>query len=536
MERTGLRSILIVGGGTAGWLSAAWLAKALGTREGLGVQITLLESPEIGTIGVGEGSFPTIRHTLRTIGIDEAEFVRQCDATFKQGIRFDNWQGVPGGAVHNAYFHPFEPPFLNHKEVDLLPYWLLLDRKVRRPFAETVTFQKRIADAHLSPKRQLQGNYSGQLNYAYHFDAGRLATMLANHARGLGVRHLTGRLTHAALDDGGGVDHIMTDSQGQLRADLYIDCTGFRAELIGKAMGVPFRPLRDTLFTDRAVVMQVPYDTSDAAIPSYTISTAQEAGWTWDIGLSERRGVGYVYSSSHSADDRAVEVLRTYIGKAADGREPRCIRFDAGYRTRQWVKNCIAVGLSGGFLEPLESTGLMLIETALQKIVELVPRSGPVDASARQFNDLITARYKTIVGFLKLHYCLSRRSEPFWTDNRVPNSIPERLRILLEVWQHRPPSRFDFVLDHEAFAHFSYQYILYGMGFDTDLEAGRGSYTQSDQAAGIIRLLSNFGDSASRELVPHRKLIDDIKRGTFEIAGNLPLSKPAPHRSDAAVT
>ncbi len=171
---------------------------------------------------------------------------------------------------------------------------------------------------------------------------------------------------------------------------------------------MPFRSFRHMLFGDRAVAVQVPYDRPDAPIPSYTISTAHEAGWTWDIGLNNRRGVGYVYSSNHSSDERAEEILRGYVGH--DDYEIRRIRFEAGYRERHWVRNCLCVGLSGGFLEPLESTGIVLIESAISKFVEFFPHDGPVDVSAAMFNDLITKRYETIAGFVKLHYCLSRAS------------------------------------------------------------------------------------------------------------------------------
>jgi hypothetical protein len=188
----------------------------------------------------------------------------------------------------------------------------------------------------------------------------------------------------------------------------------------------------------------------------------------------------------------------------------RRINFDAGYRERQWVKNCVAVGLSGGFLEPLESTGVVLIEVAISMIAELFPHSGPMDAPAARFNDLITKRYDNIINFLKLHYCLSQRTEPFWRDNTDPASIPEPLRNLLEQWRYRPPSRFDFVLDFESFAFFNYQYILYGMGFRTDLSAGRGEYPNVGAADRVFAKIRSFGERATLDLPAHRALIQQI--------------------------
>ncbi len=497
------RSILIVGGGTAGWLAACLFARKLG-----GCDITLVESPDIGIIGVGEGTFPTIRTTLKAIGLDEATFLRECHATFKQGILFPDWR-VRG----ETYFHPFDPPYYNREEIDLVPYWLLQDEARRPPFAEAVSFQKPVADARRAPKWRHDRAFEGPLNYAYHFDAVRFAALLSRHGQGLGVRHLTGTVRDVRLDDDGGIAGIDTAEHGELTADIFIDCTGFRSELIGKALKVPFKPVRSILFGDRAVAAQVPYDRPDAAIPSYTISTAHEAGWTWDIGLNSRRGIGYVYSSDHTTDDRAEEVLRAYIGPGDYA--PRRIRFEAGYRERHWVKNCLCVGLAGGFLEPLESTGIVLIESAINKFVEFFPHDGPVDVSAAMFNDLITKRYETIIGFLKLHYCLTGRDEPFWRDNTDPATIPEKLKDLLARWAHRPPSRFDFIIDNESFAHFSYQYILYGMGFRTDFEAARGSFPDTQKAERLFAEMRGFGADAMRQLPDHRALIEAVYAGGF---------------------
>jgi len=515
------RDVLIIGGGAAGWMTAAYLAKHLGTERKGGPKITLMESPDIGIIGVGEGTFPTIRNILRSLGIDEAEFMRESHATFKQGIRFDDWEVAPqrdenGELKHNHYFHPFESPYWSREELNLLPYWLLEDKATRPPFAQAVTFQKKIADAGLAPKAIHQGNYQGPLNYAYHFDAHRFAGVLAKFAKSLGVHHLTGNLTDVKLGADGAIDHVVSAEHGDLRADLYIDCTGFRAELIGKAMQAPFKPIRDILFTDRAVTAQVPYDRTAHKLESYTVSSAHEAGWTWDIALSDRRGIGYVYSSEYSSDERAEEVLREYIGRTSDAEiTPRRISFTAGYRQQQWVKNCVAVGLSAGFLEPLESTGMVLIESAVNKIVEFFPFSGPIDASAAGFNDLMTRRYDTIIGFIKLHYCLSKRPEPFWVDNTKPESIPPHLSDLLALWKFRPPSRFDFVLDHESFAYFSYQYILYGMNFETDYEAARGALHSNDLAKQLFARIVAFGEQASKDLGTHRALVDAVYKDGF---------------------
>lgn len=504
----GKRRILIVGGGTAGWLTAAYLARFLDVADSARIEITLLESPELGIIGVGEGTFPTIRSTLKFLGIDETQFIRATSATFKQGIRFNDWlhAPLPDGTRHH-YLHPFEPPFYT-EGTSLVPYWLLQDAGTRPPFAEAVTIQNRVAESQRAPKKRGEGEFSGPLNYAYHFDAARLAKILQERAVELGVRHVSGLLTGVELDAEGAIAGVQTRELGALEADLYIDCSGFRAELIGKALGAEFKSARQVLFTDRAIACKIPYADPDAPIESFTIAAAHAAGWTWDIGLEGARGIGTVYSSAHMSDDEAAQVLRDYVGH--DAYKARIIPFEPGYREAQWVKNCVAVGLSGGFLEPLESTGVVLIEAAVGMIAELFPHNGPIDAPARRFNELIVARYERIINFLKLHYCLSRRDEPFWRDNADPASIPEALQELLRQWRHRPPGRFDFLLDLESFAFFNYQYILYGMDYRTDLSDGRGDFPNVAAAEKLFARIRTFSERATEDLPTHRALIDAI--------------------------
>lgn len=512
------RSILIAGGGTAGWLTACYLAQVLGRGDQTCPDITVIESPDIAIIGVGEGTFPTIRTTLKTLGIDEARFLRDSTATYKQGIKFVDWVKTPepdafGNLQHDYYLHPFEAPY--HVEgAGLLPYWLLMDEKTRPAFADAVTVQQRVANASKAPKRIHEGNYNGPLNFAYHFDAMKFAAILAERGVDLGVRHLKGTIGEVHLAEDGSIAGIDTAEHGRLEADLYIDCTGFASVLLGKALKTPFTSVKKHLFTDRAITCQVPYDDPHCDINSYTVSTAHEAGWTWDIALNTRRGIGYVYSSDHTSDDRAEEVLRRYVGKDAEI-SPRRIRFDAGYRDSQWVKNCVGVGLSGSFFEPLESTGIVLIEIAAGYIAEFFPRTGPVEAPARLYNKLMKARMERITNFIKLHYCITQRQEPFWRDNADPATIPDDFRYLLELWKHRPPSRFDFQIDLESFAYFSYQYILYGMGFKTDLGPSRGSYPYVENAQKIFDRVRGFADGALKDLPSHRDLIDQVYERGF---------------------
>ena len=229
--------------------------------------------------------------------------------------------------------------------------------------------------------------------------------------------------------------------------------------------------------------------------------------------------MGCVYSSDHCSEDRAAAILSDYLGLPEAEIAPRPIPCEPGWRERQWVKNCVAVGLAGGFLEPLESTGVVMIEAAVGMIAEMFPLSGPVDAPARRFNELMAARYANIVNFLKLHYCLSQRKEPFWRDNTAPASIPERLRELLDEWRYRPPGRFDFILDLESFAFFNYQYILYGMEFRTDLSPVRADFPNVRAAEETFARIRSFGERAAQDLPPHRALIEGMTAGAWSLAG-----------------
>jgi tryptophan halogenase len=320
-----------------------------------------------------------------------------------------------------------------------------------------------------------------------------------------------------------GIAAVRTREAGTLTADLYVDCSGFRAALIGAAPGARWHSARDTLFVDRAVALQVLYPRADAPIASCTISTAHEAGWTWDIGLRERRGIGYVYSSRHTDDARAEQVLRNYIGPAAAGLTPRVLKFEAGHRPSQWIGNCVAVGLAAGFVEPLESTGIGLIEMAAYLIAHLLPADGAMERTAALFNRLMDERYRRIYDFIKLHYCLSRRSDSaFWRDNTDFASVPDSLKARLETWRCRPPHRLDFVTDTEMFLPASWQYILYGMEFQTGLDTLRAAYRERERAQAEFAMLRQVAPHAARDLPDHRALLERICAGAENPARSAP--------------
>ncbi len=507
-----LRHVLIVGGGTAGWITAAFLARTLAAQAPAGVRITLVESSQIGIIGVGEATFPSLKGTLAAIGIDEARFLRESNGTFKQGITFRNWVRPPGVSGNDHYFHPFSLPSQQATGPELLPYWLMGGAGPGVPYADAVTLQKHVVDAGRAPKRAGDAPFQGPLNYAYHLDAARFAAMLCRHACSMGVEHVLATVQNVELDEHGAIAAVVTAEKGRLQADLYIDCTGFRAALIGGALASPFRSINPTLFNDRAVALQVPYARPDAPIACSTIATAQEAGWIWDIGLQQRRGVGYVYSSRYTDAARAETVLREYVGRAARDLEARQLQLHIGWREAQWVKNCVAVGLSGGFIEPLESSGIGLIETAAYLIGYLFPADGDLAPVARQFNALMRARYERIADFIKLHYCLTRRTDtPFWRDNADPRTVPDSLQEKLALWRYRPPHRLDFVTDLEMYLPSSWQYVLYGMEFTTELAGGGARYPRMDEARREFQMIRQVAARAIDDLPAHR---DQLARMT----------------------
>ncbi|MBY8827030.1 tryptophan halogenase family protein [Hephaestia mangrovi] len=477
-----IRNIVIVGGGTAGWLTAGLIAARHRDRMPAGFTVTLVESPNTPTIGVGEGTWPTLRTTLARIGVSETDFFRECDAAFKQGARFARWTT---GADDDAYYHPLMLPQGFH-QINLAPHWLAAGDG--RSFCDAVSPQGRLCDAGLAPKTIATPEYDAVANYAYHLDAGKLGAFLQKHCcERLGVRHVLADVQRVELAEGGDIRSIITEQAGEIEGDLFVDCTGFKALLIGEALGVPFRDCSDVLFCDTALAVRLPYDSEISPIASQTISTAQSAGWIWDIGLPTRRGIGHVYSSSHIADDDAERELRAYLGPAGKDLSVRKLKIRAGHRETFWKRNCVAVGLAAGFLEPLEASAIVLIELSAKLIAEQMPACREVmDVIASRFNATTHYRWGRIIDFLKLHYVLTKRTDSdFWRDNVRPETIPDRLQELLLLWRYQSPwfhDEFDRI--EEVFPAASYQYVLYGMGYQTAVEpaALRGEMRAADRA------------------------------------------------------
>ena len=503
-----VKKVLILGGGSAGWLTAGVIA----AEHGEGLDITLVESPDVPTIGVGEGTWPSMRDTLRKMGVSENSFIAQCDVSFKQGSKFIGWKT---GEDSDFYYHPFSLP-QGFFDVNSLPFWQTHASSM--PFADAVSPQHRVCEQGLAPKQPATPEYAAVLNYAYHLDAAKLGNFLRDHCtKNLGVTHVADHVSAVNASDEGYIESLDTLHNGSLAADLFIDCSGANSVLLGKHFQEPFISRQSVLFNDRALAVQVPYVDNTRPIASATLSTAQRAGWIWDIGLPTRRGVGYVYSSAHSSDSQAEEDLRIYLAnsigkKNAEAAEFRQLKFSPGHRASFWQKNCVAVGMSAGFIEPLEASALALVELSAAMIRDSMPANRAVmDIAAARFNERFQYRWDRVIDFLKLHYVLSqRRDSEYWRDHCAVSTIPERLQELLKLWQYQPPSRLDFAQPEEIFTAASYQYVLYGMGFKTQVAAATRRSADIDLARRYFDENAAQTQRLLQGLPPNRELLAKI--------------------------
>ena len=507
-----INNIVIVGGGTAGWITAGTLAADLKKKVNAGYSITLVESANIPTIGVGEGTWPTMRNTLKNMGIKETDFIKHCHVSFKQGAKFSKWVT---GKEDDFYYHPLVLP-QGFNEIDLTPHWQT--SATNQSFSQAVCFQEAICELGLAPKHITTAEYLADANYAYHLDAGTFSEFLKQHCIAeLGIKHIVDDVVQVNSSANGDISSVSTKMNGDVKGDFFIDCTGFKSLLLGEHFKVPFVSCEDVLFVNQAIAVQVPYEHEDSPIQSHTISTAQTAGWTWDIGLTSRRGVGHVYSSNHISEDQAHQELLNYLKPSV--KEPEKLSFrkipiKAGHRERFWEKNCVAIGLSAGFLEPLEASALLLIEISAKMIADQLPANRvTMDIVAKRYNETFIYRWQRIIDFLKLHYTLSKRTDSqFWIDHRDPDTLSERLKEQLLLWKHQFPCDNDFEQSLEIFPAASYQYVLYGMGFKTQ-DNHFGLSAQSIQQAQVQFQKNSMQTQALISSLPNnRDLLKKIKR------------------------
>ena len=414
-----IRSVLIVGGGTAGWMTAAMLAHMLRRN----CSITLVESDEIGTVGVGEATIPPIRLFNDTLGIDERDFLRETRGSFKLGIEFVDW-----ARAGRRYFHPFGPHGRNFDIVPMHHYWLRA-----RAAGETATLDEHsmawaiAREARFAPPVADQRHVLSTFDYAYHFDAGLYARYLRGFAERRGVVRVEGKVAHVGQHgETGFVTGVALEDGRTLEAELFVDCSGFRGLLIEGALATGYQEWTHWLPCDRAVAM--PCENAGPLLP-YTRSTAREAGWQWRIPLQHRTGNGYVYSSNFVADEAAAATLSENLDGAAAG-DPRTLRFVTGRRKLHWNKNVVAIGLSSGFLEPLESTSIHLIQANISKLMGLFPDRHFDQATIDEFNRIAITETERIRDFIILHYKLNQRDGAMWrycANMTVPDTLAMKI-------------------------------------------------------------------------------------------------------------
>ncbi|MDZ5645982.1 tryptophan halogenase family protein [Nitrospirillum sp. BR 11828] len=417
-----LGHIAIIGGGTAGWMAAAALARVLGRH---GPAITLVESEEIGTVGVGEATIPPIQAFNAMLGINEDDFLRATQGTFKLGIDFIDWLR-PG----HRYFHPFGDHGVDFGPVPFDGLWhKLWPRGMAAPLDAYSICAAAAAAGRFARPTQGDNTPLSRISYAFHFDAALYAQLLRTHAEAAGVTRREGRVTAVDLRPDGFIEAVTLSCGTRVTADFFIDCSGFRGLLIADALGAGFQDWGHWLPNDRAVA--VPCAPGGSFTP-YTRSTARDAGWQWRIPLRNRIGNGYVYSSAHLSDDGAVATLMANLDGVALA-EPRLLRFRTGRRDAFWVKNCVALGLAAGFLEPLESTSIHLIQAGIARFLEMLPTRAFEPADIRRYNRLMAAEFDGVRDFVILHFHATERADtPYWTQVRtmdVPETLAERLRI-----------------------------------------------------------------------------------------------------------
>jgi tryptophan halogenase len=420
-------NVTIVGGGTAGWMTAAALAKLLPSR----CNVHLVESEAIGIVGVGEATLPHIRAFNERLGIDEADFMAATRATFKLGIEFENW-----GRIGDSYIHPFGTFGRGSGEPDFHHYWLRL-RQEGQDVPDLENYSLACMMARLGrfalPDRDPE-QLASTFGYAYQFDATLYAPYLRRIAEGLGARRTEGRIVGVQRDgESGDVIGLTLESGETIGGDLFIDCSGFVSLLLGKSLGEPFQDWSKWLPNDRATAM--PCRTETALTP-FTGVIAMEAGWRWRIPLQHRTGNGYVYASAFLSEEKAAEALVAAVGGEPLA-PPRVLRFKAGRRERSWVGNVVAVGLASGFLEPLESTSIYLIQAAITVLVELFPERAVSPVLRGEFNRLIDLEYDRIRDFLILHYHATERTDSeFWNYVRTME-VPDTLKEKMELFRRR---------------------------------------------------------------------------------------------------
>jgi tryptophan halogenase len=494
MTRKRIQKIVIAGGGTAGWMVAAGLSRTLGKA----LDITLVESDEIGTVGVGEATIPTLVTFHRLLDINEQEFMAATQGTFKLGIGFENWRDL-----NQNYIHSFGTTGKDHWTAGFQHFWLKgRERNLAGDYGDYCVELKAALEnkfAHL-PR--------GGMNYAFHIDAGLYAKFLRKFSEGYGVKRVEGKISNVLThDDTGFIKAIRLDSGTEIAGDLFIDCTGFRALLIGQTLHEPYEDWSHYLPCDSAVAVQT--ESVGEAVP-YTRSIAREAGWQWRIPLQHRVGNGMVYCSRYLSDEQAKQSLLANIeGKVRT--EPRVIKFKPGQRRQTWVKNCVAVGLASGFIEPLESTSIHLIGRSIIRLLQMFPgeRINPTDIE--EFNRQTVAELEHIRDFIVLHYHVTNRQDtPFWNACRtmeIPASLQHRIDLFRETGRV-------FRFQNELFAENSWIQVMLGQGIAPQQHHQVADLMGDAELSRFLDQIKSHVDNTVMQLPKHQAYVEQYCKAT----------------------
>lgn len=455
---TAVKRLAIVGGGSAGWMTALYLNKLFNHSE-KNYQIQVIESPDIGIIGVGEATVHSIRFFFAAMGLDEAELMRETNATFKNGIMFRNWMKPVSGETHE-YFHPFEHQRLGNVN-DISSAWFLNKRYLQERYDQGVCLGAHLSEQGHCPKSLQSPAYQGVIPYGYHLDATLLARYLRKKAVEAGVQHISATVNDV-IATGENIDAVVADGE-RYGADFFIDCTGFRALLMEKLKANNWNSFEDALPCNKAVAIQ--RDLPNGVPKPYTTATALSNGWAWQIDLVNRQGTGYVYDGNRLSREEAEQELRAFLGADAEILKSTHLDMKVGCRQDFWIGNCVAIGLSAGFIEPLESTGLHLINLGVGLLGTHLSTPNPPQEIRESYSRLMRGFYNDLKQFIVLHYCLTDRTDSvFWREAATKAKFCPDLERLLHLWKHKICEFHDLAGSYSTtFSDENYRYILYGM-------------------------------------------------------------------------
>jgi tryptophan halogenase len=483
-----IRRVVIAGGGTAGWMAAAALSRTLGKV----IEIKLIESDEIGTVGVGEATIPTLVHFHRLLDINEAEFMAATQATFKLGISFESWRDRG-----KDYIHSFGTTGTDHWTAGFQHFWM----KGRKQ-----GLARDYGDYCLELKASQESKFAhlpnDSLNYAYHLDAGRYARFLRRFSEHFGVERIEAKIASVDTDPtSGDISALVLDSGKRIEGDLFIDCTGFRSLLLGQTLGVEYEDWSHWLFNDSAIAVQT--ESVGPAVP-LTRSMAHDWGWQWRIPLQNRVGNGIVYSSRHIDDDTAKATLLGNIeGKVLT--EPRVIRFTPGQRRQTWSHNCVAIGLSSGFLEPIESTSIHLIQRAIVRLLQNFPSQGIRKSDVDEFNAQSWSEIQFIRDFIILHYKVTeRRDTPYWKE-AAEMAVPAPLQHRIDMFQETGRS---FRVLNELFAENSWVQVMLGQGIVPDQHHPSADLMGDEELSGFLEGIRKHVERTVAQLPAHQAYVE----------------------------